>query len=778
MLTTELSPEDARVSGEHGGSCYRRRILEFTPEPGADGAAGSSPMRPVPGSRSEKENETPGDSPGAGDDGEPPGEMRPAGKPDDLPSLAIGLRPRPASTPSPGGRSTRVPPPPPPAEPAVVPPPGRTAPRAKRKRGAPSTAQKPGTALRGTALKGTAIKSRAVAGAGAAGAGPAPELERMQVVLRIRPMPPGLCGEAECIAATDDLAGVTLTAPLASNGYKVGERSSTHAFSRVFPAATSQAEFFEGTARPLVDDFVTHSGRHFVLFAYGVTNSGKTHTVDGPESDPGLVTRSLQRVFEQMGRAEEESRRGLRVAVANYEVYNEQLYDLLSPGGGGGGGGGAPRGRRAARPLRLKEDGAGHVFIGGLTEVDVGSTDAALAAVRLGSSNRRKADNALNHSSSRSHSVFTVTLLGGDGARLSKLSFVDLAGSERASRTNNRGARLREAISINSSLMTLGRCLQALRKGQAPRPDVGPRPPPVIPYRESKITHLFRDALHGWGRVTLVTCVSPAPAEYDETAHVLRYAAIASHIQTAASLPEAPEAPPAKRRRASAQGPAPAAQDPPAPAPAPAAPATARRDRDRDLAARLHAAEEAREDLALEVNHLRAEVVERERRLARAEAEVREEVTQEMEEAMREMQDEFHGRMGEGAPRPRRPRAAPPRARRRPPAPPPRRIATPSPPLPAPPGPQRGSWRRSRGSSASTWGRGGGARRRRSRGPGGARGGGPRRGPSGPRRRRLSRRASSRPSRASRSSRAGRRTAPGATPGRPPPPTRRRSSGR
>lgn len=67
--------------------------------------------------------------------------------------------------------------------------------------------------------------------------------------------------------------------------------------------------------------------------------------------------------------------------------------------------------------------------------------------------------------------------------------------------------------------MTLGRCLEALRWNQQHKGGGNLR---VVPYRESKVTHLFRDALHGWGQVVLSVNVSPASKDYDETAHVLK----------------------------------------------------------------------------------------------------------------------------------------------------------------------------------------------------------------------------------------------------------------
>lgn len=83
-------------------------------------------------------------------------------------------------------------------------------------------------------------------------------------------------------------------------------------------------------------------------------------------------------------------------------------------------------------------------------------------------------------------------------------------------------------MAINSSLMTLGRCLEALRWNQQHREG----PLRVLPYRESKVTHLFRDALHGYGQVVLSVNVSPCARDYDETTHVLRYAALASQISS------------------------------------------------------------------------------------------------------------------------------------------------------------------------------------------------------------------------------------------------------
>ena len=94
---------------------------------------------------------------------------------------------------------------------------------------------------------------------------------------------------------------------------------------------------------------------------------------------------------------------------------------------------------------------------------------------------------------------------------VSQLSLVDLAGSERLNRTKNTGQRLREAGNINNSLMTLRSCLEILRENQLQGTNK------MVPYRDSKLTHLFKNYFDGEGQVRMVVCVSPRADDYDET---------------------------------------------------------------------------------------------------------------------------------------------------------------------------------------------------------------------------------------------------------------------
>jgi kinesin family protein 20 len=171
------------------------------------------------------------------------------------------------------------------------------------------------------------------------------------------------------------------------------------------------------------------------------------------------------------------------------------------------------------------------VYVHGLREVEVRSLPEALCVLDRGQRHRMVAETQLNRGSSRSHAVLTIKLVkpGTDKDRdgiVAKMSIVDLAGAERSDRTGNTGKRAREAIKINTSLMQLGRCLEVLRQNQ-----LRPQHPQPVPFRDSNVTRLFQDYLTGYGRTVMLTTVSGAQADFDETAHALRYAAIAREIK-------------------------------------------------------------------------------------------------------------------------------------------------------------------------------------------------------------------------------------------------------
>lgn len=165
------------------------------------------------------------------------------------------------------------------------------------------------------------------------------------------------------------------------------------------------------------------------------------------------------------------------------------------------------------------------MFVHGVTEIEIKSVNEALEAYQRGQKRKRMEQTALNEESSRSHSIFNIRLVQAPSdnigeniiqdkrvVTISQLSLVDLAGSERSSRTKNTGLRLREACNINNSLLTLRTCLDYLRENQHSVADCKKK----IPYRDSKLTHIFKSYFEGEGQISMIVCINPRAEDYDE----------------------------------------------------------------------------------------------------------------------------------------------------------------------------------------------------------------------------------------------------------------------
>lgn len=274
---------------------------------------------------------------------------------------------------------------------------------------------------------------------------------------------------------------------------------------------------------PLIHD-VLH-GENALIFAYGVTNSGKTFSIMGTKQNPGILPRTLDVIFNSIEdyKSETQLRPCMHSLVQQYndpadenrdllqdtknrmlqqdesvwesglpanrdkttitidehyeygiwvsfaEIYTEKIYDLLIP----------PDRLKKRKALSLKyEYNSGHKYIAGLREVKVKSIQEAYDILFEGQRNRAEYSTITNHTSSRSHSIFTIRIVRVPiveneyvledpvYATVSKFSIVDLAGSERYRNTFNSGQRLKEAGNINKSLMVLGQCMETLRLNQ------------------------------------------------------------------------------------------------------------------------------------------------------------------------------------------------------------------------------------------------------------------------------------------------------------------------
>jgi len=276
--------------------------------------------------------------------------------------------------------------------------------------------------------------------------------------------------------------------------------------------------------------------------AYGQTGSGKTYTMGTNNSDDdtgdnqGLIPRFIFDLFENLTESSESEKRTFKVSVSFMEIYGEDVYDLLSSYANGKT---ACTSTSDKPSLQVRENEQGHVFVQGLHESNALTAHDALELLDLGSKQRITASTAMNSGSSRSHAVFTVLLQQNIASKnpegdvseqsiSSKLTFVDLAGSERIKRTGAEGQRMKEGIQINSGLFNLGQVINGLADDQRLQKG-GPKQ--FIPYRNSKLTHLLKDALGGNSQTLFLACVSPAESNESETHSTLMYAKQARNIR-------------------------------------------------------------------------------------------------------------------------------------------------------------------------------------------------------------------------------------------------------
>ncbi|XP_075074277.1 kinesin-like protein KIN-7D, mitochondrial isoform X1 [Nicotiana tabacum] len=324
--------------------------------------------------------------------------------------------------------------------------------------------------------------------------------ESISVTVRFRPM-----SEREYNKG-DEIAWYADGDKIVRNEYNA---ATAFAFDRVFGPDTCTQEVYEIAARPVVK--AAMEGVNGTVFAYGVTSSGKTHTMHGDQSSPGIIPLAIKDVFSII---QDTPGREFLLRVSYLEIYNEVINDLLDPTG---------------QNLRIREDTQG-TYVEGIKEEVVLSPGHALSFIAAGEEHRHVGSNNFNLLSSRSHTIFTLMIESSahgdeyDGVIFSQLSLIDLAGSE-SSKTETTGLRRKEGSYINKSLLTLGTVIGKLSEGSASH----------VPYRDSKLTRLLQSSLSGHGHVSLVCTVTPASSNMEETHNTLKFASRAKRVEIYAS---------------------------------------------------------------------------------------------------------------------------------------------------------------------------------------------------------------------------------------------------
>ncbi|KAL7576298.1 hypothetical protein ACA910_018121 [Epithemia clementina (nom. ined.)] len=318
------------------------------------------------------------------------------------------------------------------------------------------------------------------------------------------------------------------------------------AFDRVWGPDQSQQRVFQDV-EPLALSVV--DGYNACIFAYGQTGSGKTYTMEGVAdgNQYGISYRTIQKIFHLLSlRAQQQRAAEMFVSdnpdepaeqvsftflleLGMLEIYNDEVYDLLTSEGGATMAekkeGAMKAGGKAS--LEVRRDKDGRIEVPNLTKERVTSIQEVMALLKRGNSNRATASTDMNEHSSRSHMVLIVDVYSGIGETQQNkgtLYLVDLAGSERVRKSNVQGDQLKEAGFINKSLSALGNVMEALDRKSS-----------HVPYRDSKLTYLLQDSLGGNSRTMMVVTISPMDLSHDESVHALQFATRVRRIQIGAA---------------------------------------------------------------------------------------------------------------------------------------------------------------------------------------------------------------------------------------------------
>lgn len=276
-----------------------------------------------------------------------------------------------------------------------------------------------------------------------------------------------------------------------------------------------QKDVFDFSIRSTVDDIL--NGYNGTVFAYGQTGAGKSYTMMGTDiaddDGKGVIPRIVQQIFHSI--LSSPSTIEYTVRVSYMEIYMERIRDLLAPQNDN---------------LPVHEEKNRGVYVKGLLEVYVSSVEEVYEVMKRGGSARAVAATNMNQESSRSHSIFVITITQKNvetgSAKSGQLFLVDLAGSEKVGKTGASGQTLEEAKKINKSLSALGMVINNLTDGKSQH----------IPYRDSKLTRILQESLGGNSRTTLIINCSPSSYNDAETLSTLRFGMRAKAIKNKAKI--------------------------------------------------------------------------------------------------------------------------------------------------------------------------------------------------------------------------------------------------
>ncbi|KAH9042670.1 P-loop containing nucleoside triphosphate hydrolase protein [Lactarius pseudohatsudake] len=351
-------------------------------------------------------------------------------------------------------------------------------------------------------------------------------VQTVKIVARLRPPIPGELSDQGIRIVTTD--GESDFPAICVNNPRDQSQVFKFPFSSCYGHDSRQEDIFKADVRPLIE--IVYSGATATIFAYGVTSSGKTHTMQGTRSQPGVIPRAVEALFEYRQTCKDDA----SLSVSYMEIYRDEVYDLLVD-------------RETAPKLPVRENDAGQVFVANLSSVPIQDVSDFNKLYTIANKQRSVGSTLLNRASSRSHAILTleVKLTRQDKILTGKMNLVDLAGSENNKLTGNDTSRLQESAAINKSLSVLGQVVHALNTGAS-----------RIPYRNSKLTRILQDALGGSSVGLLICNLAPGLKFRQDTLNTLNFAVRTRNVENKPVINEH-EAQPAPKLHFSATRPAP-----------------------------------------------------------------------------------------------------------------------------------------------------------------------------------------------------------------------------
>ena len=324
----------------------------------------------------------------------------------------------------------------------------------------------------------------------------------VNVICRFRPM-----NELEKTNGNEEVC--VFTSPTTLQFHSTRENNNYRfEFDRIFPPSSTQEDIYNFGVKGIIDSVL--DGYNGTVLAYGQTSSGKTYTMQGEmnnNSTQGIIPRMIEHVFDFIHSQEGSE---FMIKVSMIEIYLEKIRDLLD---------------LSRVNLQVRENFSKGIYVDGCSERYVGCPEDVYAALKIGSNNRAQAATLMNEHSSRSHSIFILTINQNNKkegfSKVGKLYLVDLAGSEKLSKTGATGLTVEEAKLINKTLTTLGRVIYNLTDGKSNH----------VPYRDSKLTRVLQESLGGNSKTCLIITCSPSIYNESETLSTLRFGLRAKKIK-------------------------------------------------------------------------------------------------------------------------------------------------------------------------------------------------------------------------------------------------------